>query len=318
MGCVVFIMKSKENAMITFAEIDQIDLKNKNVVVTGANSGIGFEASKHFAKKNAKVFMCVRDVHKGEAAKNKILDEYPQAQLEVMMLDLGELKLISEFAKEFIAKNVMIDILLNNAGVMAIPYLKTVDGFERQIGVNHLGHYYLTSRLINCINDHGRIVNVSSMAYLQGDIDMNNFMFEDGSYTPFKSYARSKLANLLFTLGLVDYLKEDKRNIVVTAAHPGIAKTGLFDKEKQRSLPAKFVRSFPGIIPTAYEGAKSIITACVDLEAQNGNFYGPYKQFKNKGEIIQLETLNDKARNLTYRKFLWEYSLDKTNADFLF
>lgn len=238
--------------MISFTDIQQLSQKNKTIIITGANSGIGFEAAKYFAENHAHVILCSRNIEKGEIAKQKILVEHSHANILVKALDLANLKSIDSFVETIKETNIAIDILLNNAGIMATPYHKTADGFEGQMGVNHLGHFYLTSKLIDSMNEDSRIVNVSSMAYAQGKVDVNNFMFEHGGYTPFKSYARSKLANILFTMELAKRLEKANRTIKVVSAHPGFAKTSLFDKKKQNSIIAKFARVFSGLVPTAY------------------------------------------------------------------
>lgn len=302
--------------MISFNDMQQLNQKDKTIIITGANSGIGFEAAKHFAKNQAHVILCSRNTQKGEQAKQAIVSEFPHATVDVMTLDLADLTSVDLFVEAFKKTNTLIDILLNNAGIMATPYGKTKDGFEQQIGVNHLGHFYLTSKLMPLMKENSRIVNVSSMAYLQGKVDTTNFMFENGGYSPFKSYARSKLANVLFTLELSRRLERAHKHIKVVSAHPGIAKTGLFDRKKQNSIIAKIVRVFSSLVPSAYDGAKPIIVACAIPAAQNGDYYGPFKQRKNKGDTIRLETINDIASDRKNQQFLWEYSIEKTNSDF--
>lgn len=302
--------------MKSFFELSTIDVSNKCVVITGANTGLGFEVAKYFAKHKAHVILCSRDVIKGEKAKDDILFEFPLATIQVMQLDLSRLDSVDDFASNLSKQNISIDILVNNAGIMAIPYAVTEDGFEKQLGVNHLGHFYLTSKVFDLLNRNARIVNVSSMAYAYGKIDKENMMFEKGSYTPFKSYARSKLANLLFTFELASRLKHDDRNIIALAAHPGVANTDLFAKKNQNTIFSWILRLFSNAVATPFEGAKPIIAACVDKQARKRDFYGPYKQRKHKGDAILLEKVNPIASSKENQAFLWDYSLKQTNTTY--
>lgn len=299
--------------MIDFRTLVYPDPTQKNIVITGANSGIGFETAKFFASKKANVFLCSRNIQKGEKAKAEILTAYPQATIEVVQLDLSDIGSIEQAAITIQNKVDRIDILCNNAGIMAVPYGKTKDGFESQIGVNHLGHYVLTGLLFEKLDDSSRIVNVSSKAYLQGNVDPDDFMFEKGGYSPFKSYARSKLSNVLFTLELSKRIQMAGKNIIVVAAHPGVAKTGLFDRDKQNTILTNMFNLFGRFLATAEHGAKAIITACIDPDANSGNYYGPHRSKANQGNLIKLEKLNKIASDQTHQAFLWEYSKNQTN-----
>ena len=281
-----------------------------------ANSGIGYEMAKYFAKKGAYVFLCSRTISKGEMAKSKINQEAPHARIDVIPLDLSDALSIDSMVNIIKQKTDRIDILCNNAGIMGAKYTLTKDGFESQMGVNHLGHFRLTGQLLDMMNDQSRIVNVSSMAYLQGRINQKNFMFEHGQYSPFASYSRSKLANVLFTLALSNRIQQSHLDIKVVCAHPGIAFTNLFSKEKQSNLFASLIMLFKKIVPTAADGAKAIIAACMDPNANQGDFYGPYRSKKYQGDIIKLEKLNAIAANPQNQAFLWEYSTKKTGVNY--
>ncbi|HSM47278.1 MAG TPA: SDR family NAD(P)-dependent oxidoreductase, partial [Draconibacterium sp.] len=179
------------------------DLTGKVIIVTGGNSGLGYESVKAFAEKGADVILTSRSVEKGEAAKKAI--GKVKGNIIVLPLDLMDFSSIRSFTEKFQQKYKRLDVLLNNAGIMTTPYFLTKDGLEAQMGTNHFGHFALTGLLFGLIKNtpKSRIVNVSSMAHKQGKMDFSNLLFENGKgYSPIKSYGRSKLANLLFTYEL--------------------------------------------------------------------------------------------------------------------
>ena len=184
---------------------DMPDLTGKVIIVTGANSGIGFEAAKAFARKGAQTILACRSMDKAEAALAEIQAEIPNAPAEIMHLDLANQASIHKFAEAFKAKFNRLDVLVNNAGIMMVPYGTTEDGFEKQFGTNHLGHFALTGLLIDLLlNTKGsRVVNISSGGHRMGQMDFDNLMYADGEgYSGARAYGRSKLANLLFTYEL--------------------------------------------------------------------------------------------------------------------
>ena len=300
--------------MIFFDALEKIDPANKTVMITGANSGLGYEVARYFAKANAHVLLCSRSLEKGQQAKSKILQEYSDSNVTVHTLDLADRSSIDTFVDHLQQQQVKIDFLINNAGIMATPYALTKDGYESQIGVNHLGHFILTAKLFELLNKHARIVNVSSMAYQQGTMDKQNFMFEHGHYSPFRSYARSKLANILFTFALARRLENNHKEIVVVAAHPGVARTSLFDRKA--SMFTKFLKLFEGILPTAEMGAKAILAAALDKQAKPATFYGPIQSKKYQGNKIRLEQVNQIADNIENQEACWSISSSLTNHPF--
>ncbi|MEL7436715.1 MAG: oxidoreductase, partial [Chloroflexota bacterium] len=189
--------------MSKWTQNDIPNLTGKVVVITGANGGLGFETARIMADKGATIIMAVRTISKGEKAKADILAETSNANLEVMKLDVGDLSSVREFADAFKAKYDRLDILCNNAGVMAIPRQETADGFEMQIGVNHFGHFALTGLLLDVLinTPNSRIHNVSSSANWTGTINMDDLMGEK-DYGRWTAYGQSKLANIVFTFEL--------------------------------------------------------------------------------------------------------------------
>ena len=198
------------------------------VVVTGGNSGSGFEAALALAGKNAQVILAVRSVEKGEAAAERIRQQYPRAQVIVMALDLSDLSSVRAFAQNFLKLYERLDVLINNAGVMALPQRKTADGFEMQFGTNHLGHFALTGLLISALKktSNARVVTVSSGAHTFGDIHFDDLQWEK-KYQAWGAYGQSKLANLLFAYELQRRLEAAGSKVLSVGCHPGYASTNL-------------------------------------------------------------------------------------------
>jgi NAD(P)-dependent dehydrogenase (short-subunit alcohol dehydrogenase family) len=299
--------------MIQFNDLKQIDLSHTKVLITGANNGLGFETARYFAKNGAQVFMTSRSEEKGKAAVLSIKEETPKANVILMSLDLASTKSIENLSSEMHKRKTKIDILINNAGIMAVPYALTEDGYESQIGVNHLGHFRLTSLLWDILSDKARIVNLSSMAHKQGTLNFKNFMYEHGGYSSFGSYSRSKLSNLVYTIALGRRVTFSGSHIVVVAAHPGVATTGLFDTGKRSKVIQFFINLFLASVSSAEDGAKPTIMAALDPQAISGNFYGP-----NKKTMVKLDTPKKLALSKQAQDDLWAYSVDITKVTYPF
>ncbi len=200
----------------------------KVAVVTGANSGLGFFTSLALARGGARVIMACRNLEKGEAARQKVLAVQPELEPELWKLELSNLASVRSFAEILLSTHGGPDLLFNNAGLMAIPYQKTDDGFEMQFGVNYLGHFALTALLWPGMRDKpgARIVNVSSAAHHFGKIRFEDIHWDQG-YSKWGAYGMSKLANLLFSTELARRLKESDSTVIVATAHPGYAETSL-------------------------------------------------------------------------------------------
>ncbi|XP_062898422.1 retinol dehydrogenase 12-like isoform X1 [Mobula hypostoma] len=201
-------------------------LDGKTVIITGANTGIGKETTKDLAKRGAHIIMACRDTEKGDAATKEIIEETGNSNIVVKKLNLADTKSIREFAEQINNEQQQVNILINNAGVMMCPYLKTEDGFELQFGVNHLGHFLLTYLLIDLLkrSTPARIINVSSVAHKMGTIQFDDLNSEK-SYSSVKAYGQSKLANILFTRKLARKL--EGTSVSVFALHPGVVRTEL-------------------------------------------------------------------------------------------
>lgn len=289
------------------------DLKEKIIIVTGGNSGLGYESVKAFADAGATVVLSSRVIENGEKAKNKIGET--AGKIDIMQLDLQDFASIKQFANQFKQKYKKLNILLNNAGIMTTPYFKTKDDLEGQIGTNHFGHFMLTGLLLDIIKStpNSRVVNVSSMAHKQGKMDFNNLMFENGGYSPMKAYGRSKLANLLFTYELQRYFENNNINSISVAAHPGVSNTNLVKYIKKRFIGKLFVPIFKMISQDAAQGALPQIRASVDLNVKGGEYYGPHKGMKG---FPVSERSNDASYNKTDARKLWEISENITSTRF--
>ena len=305
--------------MIKEWNVGQIgDLKGKVFVVTGGNSGIGYEAVKIFAAKGAKVVMACRSLERADAALAKIIDEQESADVVTMELDLASVESVRAFAEVFISKYKRLDVLMNNAGLMVPPYGITEDGFEQQLGVNHIGHFALTGLLFDVIKatPKARIVNISSNAHKFGGMRFDNMMFENGKgYRPMKAYAQSKIANLLFTYELQRKVDDAGLDVMVLAAHPGASATNL-SRHMEKNAVTKFFGKFAAsIMQGAYEGTLPGVRASLDVEAVGGTYYGPGGRGGMKGKPVIVES-NKASHSEPDAKRLWTISQELTGVTF--
>ena len=286
------------------------DQTGRVVIITGANSGIGFEAAKVLAAKGADVVLAVRNQEKGNQAKAEILKENAQARVTVSLLDLSSLKSVKLFSDTFLKSQTRLDILINNAGIMIPPYGKTEDGFESQMGTNHLGHFALTAQLFPLLKSTGgsRIVNVSSTAHNMGNISFDDIHWESRKYFSWKAYGDSKIANLYFTNELGRRMQAAGLDFITTAAHPGYAATGL-----QKGFFMKFLNVV--IAQSGFMGAMPTLMAATDSVASSGNFYGPSGFAQQRG-WPKLVTPNKLSQDEDIAEKLWTTSEKLTGVNF--
>ncbi|XP_062252710.1 retinol dehydrogenase 12 isoform X2 [Platichthys flesus] len=246
-------------------------LDGKTALITGANTGIGRETARDLVMRGARVIMACRDVEKGEEAAASIRAANPDADVEVRELDLADTCSIRAFAQEFLREVNRLHILINNAGVMMCPYTKTVDGFEMHIGVNHLGHFLLTSLLIGLLKRSApaRIVVVSSLAHNFGWVRFHD-LHSQGSYNSGLAYCQSKLANVMFTRELARRLKGT--NVTVNSVHPGTVNSDLI---RHSTLMTIFMTFFSTFVKTPREGAQTSIYCAVaeELHSVSGKHF---------------------------------------------
>lgn len=264
-------------------------------VVTGANGGLGLETAKALAGKGAHVVMAARDQHRAAAARGEILAVHPAASLEIVPVDLGSLASVDAAAQQILASHDHIDLLINNAGVMAMPERTTEDGFEMQFGVNHLGHWALTAHLLPALLRAGRarVVAVTSTAHHTGrPVDPDNPHLH-GSYTPWRAYGQSKLANYHFALGLQREFERRGLRAQSLMAHPGLSHTNLQVHTVDQGGAGWSGRFFQWLAARtgmpADRGALPQLRAATDPDAQGGQLYAP--RYVNTGPPVRRPVL---------------------------
>lgn len=262
---------------MSWTESDVPDQTGRTVVITGANSGLGLENARVLAGKGARVVMAVRNLDKAADAERGIRDVHPSASLEVRHLDLASLASIAQFADAFTNEHSRLDILIANAGVMAIPEARTEDGFEMQFASNHLGHHALTGRLLPILmaTPGSRVVTVTSTARHFGrPVDPDNPHLE-GNYNEWRAYGQSKLANVHFVVGLDGKLQAAGAATRALVAHPGLTFTDLQKNTTRQGgsdTSERYVSRF-GMTPAV--GALSQLRAATDPRASGGELYAP-------------------------------------------
>jgi NAD(P)-dependent dehydrogenase (short-subunit alcohol dehydrogenase family) len=293
------------------------DLTGKIAVVTGANSGIGLETAREMARKGAHTVLACRSAERGERAVEDLKEQLPGAQLQLTALDLASLSSIERFARDFTQAHSRLDVLVNNAGIMAVPYSLTEDGFESQMGINHLGHFALTGRLLKVLlsTPGARVVNVSSTAHRPGRMEFGNLLFENGGYSPFRAYCRSKLANLLFTFELQRRFTNAGVETLAVACHPGMATTNIGNHLHGHRTFRFSGMLTAGIVQSAAMGALPTLRAAVDPEAKGGQYYGP-RGFAGQRGFPGPVSSTASSRHAESAFRLWEASEELTGVDY--
>jgi NAD(P)-dependent dehydrogenase (short-subunit alcohol dehydrogenase family) len=287
------------------------DQAGKLVVVTGANSGTGKEAARRLAEAGAHVVMAVRTVAKGEQAREEILARHPTAELDVRRIDLADLASVGEFADGLIADGVPVDVLLNNAGVMAPPTrMTTADDFELQFGSNFLGPFALTLRLLPLVlaARAPRVVTMSSGVASYGRIRFDDPQWTRG-YRPNLAYAQSKLADLMMTLHLADLASQRRWNLMSNAAHPGFTRTNLQSAGASlgRDTPKRTPFNSFSFLPSQEvgPGTEPLLYAATSAQAVNGGYYGPGRWFGLVGPTTAVQPPR-RARDTATAARLWD------------
>lgn len=292
--------------------VDKVpDQSGKTVVITGANSGIGLEAARILAARGAEIILACRDERKGEEAVDKIATALPDAAVSSMALDLADLQSVKRFAGAFKRKYKKLDLLINNAGVMAPPKGQTSDGFETQFGTNHLGHFALTGLLLDLLENtpDSRIVTISSLAHRFGRIAFRDLQ-SDKRYSPWKAYGQSKLANLLFALELQRRLEAREFDAISVAAHPGFSATNL-----QRHVGGGALLT-PIVSQSAEAGAWPTVYAATEPTLRGGEYIGPGRLFETRG-LPRRARVSWAARNRRAARKLWDISEQLTGVSYL-
>lgn len=282
-------------------------IDGKTVIITGANTGIGLETAVYLASRGGRVIMACRSLERGAEALAKVKSRAKTNNVELMQLDLASLDSVENFAEEFRQKESRLDILINNAGIMAVPKTQTKDGFESQFGVNHLGHFLLTNLLLDMLESSGpgsRIVTVSSLAHRRGfNFNISDLMMDERPYDKWEQYGNSKLANILFTKELSNQLKGS--GVTTYSLHPGVIAT-----ELGRSLNSPIEMLFGliqytplrFIMKTIPEGAQTTICCAVSdaVADESGEYYA---------DCARSPLLIPQANDAQLAKELWDVSM---------
>ena len=297
-------------------------IEGRTVLVTGANSGLGFETAKLLAARGAKLVLGVRDPAKGQRAVAAIRETTPAAQIDLLPLDLADLASVGRFAEEVRAGQRRLDALINNAGVMAIPQGCTVDGFEMQFGTNHLGHFALAGLLLPLLlrTPDARVVTVSSGAHIIGKINFDDLQSQN-SYGNWRAYGQSKLANLLFAYELQRKFEAARARASSLAVHPGYAATNLqsvgprMTESHMRESMMQFANRV--FAQTAAMGALPSAYAATSPEARGGDYIGPDGFMSQHGYPKKVNS-NAASRDKVTAARLWTVSEELTGVTYRF
>ena len=302
---------------MTWTETDVPDESGRVAIVTGSNTGLGYDTARVLAARGAQVVMAVRDTAKGEAAAARIRGITPRADVTVHKLDLGSLDSVRTASAELAAAYPRIDLLINNAGVMYPPKQSTADGFELQFGTNHLGHFALTGLLLkNLLSvDGSRVVAVASIAHkIKAKIDFADLQWEHRRYDRVAAYGQSKLANLMFAYDLQRRLSAANAKTISVAAHPGVAATELVRHVPGASLPG--VSWLSGrLLNTSELGALPTLRAATDPAVRGGQYWGPdgFRELRGYPKLVDSST---QSHDTAIQDRLWTVSEELTGVTY--
>jgi NAD(P)-dependent dehydrogenase (short-subunit alcohol dehydrogenase family) len=293
------------------------DQSGRVALVTGANGGLGLETARELARKGAHVVIAARNQDKAETTRRRLVTEIPNASLEVRRLDLASLESIHELAANVLGEHFAIDLLVNNAGVMATSRRETADGFELQFGTNHLGHFALTALLMPALlqRSNARVVTVTSTGrHFGGSVDPNDPHLQS-DYDPWRAYGRSKMANLQFAVELNRRLEVAGASVASLVAHPGFANTDLQAQSVRASEGGGSQRFFNAMVGrfgmTAHDGALPQLRAATDPRARGGELYAP--RWVNFGPPVR-RPISERARKNGALCSLWAISERETRV----
>ena len=313
-GCLVHleVYQMGSTSLENFTAADVTDQGGKTFFITGANTGIGFEAAKVLAERGARVLLGCRSTARAEAAVEEIRAANPAADLDTIELDLGDLALVRA-AAQTVAAEPRLDGLLNNAGVMRPPYGLTKDGFETQFGINHLGHFALTGLLLPTLEQTpgSRIVVTSSVGHRRGEIvfaDINAAQ----RYNPMERYFMSKLANLLFMYELDRRLRAKGSNTIALGVHPGVSNTDL----GRHMSPVFHILLAPlmFLLSSPPEGAWSTLLGATAPGVEGGQYFGPGNRLEWRGPAKQVDS-TDLSKDPALAQRLWDISVELSGVD---
>ena len=292
------------------------DQEGKIAIITGANIGLGYETAKALASKKMNIILACRNLKKAEDARDSILDNVPGSIVNCMQLDLSNLASVRTFGESFNTEYNQLDLLINNAGIMAVPKKLSEDGHEMQWATNHLGHFLLTGLLLDTLKKtkSSRIVTLSSLAHKNGQINFEDLNFDE-KYERFKAYGQSKLANLVFSYELDRRLKANNIGVKAIAAHPGISRSNLIN---HFPLPLRILSSIisPFFLQSAKMGALPTLYAALNEELRGGEYIGPVKNKERSGPAGIVDS-TELSKDVNLGKQLWEVSQDQCGFSYL-
>lgn len=295
------------------------DQSGRRVMITGANSGIGFEAARLLAGRGADVVLACRNVDRGRQAARTVQASAPGADVDLVHLDLSDLSAVAVAAERWREQRGRLDVLINNAGVMATPLERTSDGFELQFATNHLGHFALTGRLLDALltAERPRVVTVASGAHRMGSMPFDDLNWTARRYHPWRAYGQSKLANLLFTFELQRRAAAADLPLIALAAHPGYAATQLQARgpRMRGSSIGAWVSELANRLfaQDAAHGALPIVAAAALPDARGADYRGPDGCFESRGLPTRVPASTD-ATDPTAAARLWERSVELTGV----
>ncbi|MCW2599887.1 MAG: hypothetical protein JWM02_1716 [Frankiales bacterium] len=300
--------------MTRWVPADIPDQSGRTALVTGANSGLGFHTSVELARKGARVLMACRNPSRAEEALGRLRSQVPEATVELVTLDLASLSSVETAAENVAGRTQTLDLLVNNAGVMAVGQGVTADGFEMQLGTNHLGHYALTGRLLPLLlaAPAARVVTVSSGMHKMGRMRFDDLMGDTG-YHRWRAYGQSKLANLLFTAEL------DRRAggaLLAAAAHPGYASTHLQQGQGQPLFEALMKIGNAVLAQSDAQGAWPSLYAATAPDVRGNDYFGPHL-FELRGHPTRVDRTRQ-AKSETDAQRLWDVSESLTKVTYTF
>ncbi len=307
-----------------WTDTDLPDLSGRTYVVTGATSGLGLETATALAAHSAQVVLTGRDPARLDAAVATATATASGPEPVGQMLDLADLGSVHEAAAQLVADHPTVHVLINNAGVMAPPRGQTKDGFELQIGTNHLGHFALTGLLLPAlpVADPAadvRVVTVASGAHRMGSVDPDDLFYDKRTYRPWQAYGQSKLANLLFTAELGRRAREAGAHLIAAAAHPGYAVTNLQfagPKYAQNSVGRLFTKGMNGVLgQSARAGSWPTLYAATDSHVLSDDYIGPDGWFEMRGHPQKVDR-SDAANDMAIARRLWERSQELTGVTY--
>ena len=307
-------------AQVAFTTDSIPNLSGKTALVTGANSGLGFESARALAARGAHVILAARNPDKAQTALDEIRAEQPLASLELVSLDLASLASVRRCAEQVMGKHRRLDILINNAGIMAPPYTRTEDGFELQFGTNHLGHFALTGLLFGLLarTPGARVVSVSSIVHVLGKMRFDDLSFSHG-YSKWAAYSMSKLANLLFAYELAERAKAARLPLLSAAAHPGYSATHLQQRGAELAGNKLRARLVSGLNPLGGQspamGALPQLYAATAPDMTPGDYVGPSRLFGTRGYPKKVRS-SQRSHDAAAMRKLWEVSRKLTGVEF--